>query len=199
MRLINNLRADVIGLQEVEPPLIAALLANGDWQHFWSPKDNQEPDGCLMLVRRDVKVTGFLANTYSDDSGHVMQLVIIDDVIFANTHIMWAPANDRRHPGVQQAKELVAILGATVPAVIFADGNDRPGGPVRAIIEAAGFANTCGHVPTALIGTERAALDLIAVRGLHAKHVETTFSPQGIPNTTCPSDHIPVMADIEVN
>jgi mRNA deadenylase 3'-5' endonuclease subunit Ccr4 len=36
VRLISDLNADVVCLQEVEPPLVEALGASGDWQLFWS-------------------------------------------------------------------------------------------------------------------------------------------------------------------
>lgn len=70
---------------------------------------------------------------------------------------------------------------------------------MRELVEAAGFFNTCGSQPTALINQEPAALDLLAVRGVRAEHLETGLRPEGIPNIACPSDHIPVMASIEIS
>lgn len=199
LRLVTNLRADVIGLQEVEQPLVAALRAAGKWQQFWSPKEGGKPDGCLMLVRRGIPVVDFTTHAYSDDSNHIMQSVIIGGVVFANTHIKWAPAGQRNHSGIAQTEELLEQLSTKRRAVIFADCNDRPNGPVRRLVEQAGFINTCGNEPTALIGQERAALDLIAVRGVRATRIKTAFRPEDIPNIECPSDHIPVMASIEVD
>ena len=193
LMLIANLRADVIGLQEVESPLVAALDATGKWQQFWSQKQGGEPDGCLTLVRHGITVKDFATHAYHG-SNHIMQTVTIDGVVFANTHIQWAPANERNHPGVVQMEELLMRLGEKQPAVILADCNDRPNGPIRALIEEAGFTNTCGDQPTALINRKQAALDLIAVRGVRAKRIRTNFRPEGIPNASCPSDHIPVMA-----
>lgn len=196
LRTIADLRADVVGLQEVEFAVAAAFAATGNWQTLWSPKRNSKPDGCLTLVKRGIFVTDFATYAYDDGTSHLMQLVIIDDVAFANTHIIWAPADTPDHPGVSQTRKLLERLSEWPRAVIFADCNDRPGGPVRALVEAAGFNNVCGDEPTARIGDELAALDIIAVRGIHAERIATA-APDDIPNTTCPSDHIPVMARVE--
>ena len=196
LRLIHDLKADVIGLQEVERPLAAALEATGKWQQFWSPKVS-DPDGCLMLVRPNITVTDFVTHRYNDDSDYLMQSMVIGGVTYINTHLKWAPADEPQHPGVAQVEELLGWVGKNRPAVIFTDSNDRPGGPARACLATAGFVNICGNEPTALIGSERAPIDLIAVRGVHGRRIQIDLRPENIPNTACPSDHIPVMAYIE--
>lgn len=197
VRLIGELQADVIGLQEAEPVLVAALDATGKWQRpLWSPKTDGEPDGCLMLVRKGITVTNFETHAYRDGSGHIMQSMVIGGVVFANTHILWERPSPN-HRGVAQTKKLLERLGKG-PAVILADCNDRPGGPIRELVAAAGFTNTCGDKPTAFVNQELAALDLLAVRGVNAEPIETTFRPEGIPSTADPSDHIPVMAYVEI-
>ena len=82
--------------------------------------------------------------------------------------------------------------------MLFGDCNDRPGGPVRAVLSEAGFVNIPGDIPTALIGEERAPLDLIAVRGVYGMHIPTLYTVDGIPHVACPSDHIPVVVDVEI-
>jgi hypothetical protein len=194
---IRSLDADVIGLQEATDDLIKAIERANEWQIFSSPKAAPKPDGCLLLVRRSIKVTDFQAYHYADGSGHVVQLVTIMGVRFANSHIKWAKAGPR-HIGVSQTKELLQHLGVG-PAVIFADCNDRPGGPVRQLVEQAGFTNTSGDTPTAFVDGAPVALDLVAVRGLTARPVNTGLSANGIPTMACASDHLPVVADIDVN
>lgn len=194
--LIHSLRADVIGLQEVEPGLMTELEKTGEWQLFWTPKTSKAPDGCLLLVRSGIEVVDFKSHAYSDGLGHVMQLIVIGGTVFANTHIKWAPANDPHHVGAVQTQELIDHLGPSGPAVIFADCNDRPGGPVRALVEAVGFTNVHGSKPTALIGSEHAAIDLLAVRGLHATPAVLSGT-DSIPSVMCPSDHVPVVALVE--
>lgn len=198
VRLITDLQADVVGLQEVEEPLVQALDDTQKWQTFWTPKGRNKPDGCLTIVRRGLEVVEFNSRTYSDSSGHVAQTLRIGQVVFANTHIKWAPAGSKEHIGVGQTKELLKQVGADGQAVIFADCNDRPHGPVRRLIENAGFSNVCEDEPTAIVNQELIALDLLAVRGIEARCVTRKYDLVSIPNRDCPSDHIPVIADLKL-
>lgn len=43
VQLIHHLRADVIGLQEVEEPLVQALDETGNWQNFGRQKSVVKP------------------------------------------------------------------------------------------------------------------------------------------------------------
>lgn len=193
LRAIASLDADVIGMQEVEVWLLDALVATKQWQVFWTQKIGGKPDGCLMLVKRDVEVIDFRPIPYRDGTNHVMQMIVIEGTTFANTHIRWGMSYR-----VNQATMLLTELGER-PAVILADSNDRPGEPVHELIKAAGFWNVWGDAPTALIGTERAAIDLLAVRGVDACRIGVLQSLDGIPSLQCPSDHVPVMALVETD
>lgn len=195
MGVVNKLDVDIIGLQEADFALFTAFNATGEWQVFWSPKGNNKPDGCLTLVKRGITTTNFWSRYYSDGSDHVAQSVDVGDVEFVNTHIKWPPDTHGR----VQVTELLGWLGREKPAVVMTDCNDRPHGPVRALFDEAGFSNTCSFMPTAFVDQKLAALDLLTVRGTRAEHIETGFDPTGIPSIACPSDHIPVVANIETN
>ena len=198
VQLIDDLNVDVVGLQEAEAPLVQALDETSKWQPFWSPKGRNKTDGCLTLVRNGIEVNDFETHLYGDQSGHVMQTVRIGRTIFANTHIKWAPDDDLNHAGVTQATELLDRLGRDRAAVIFADCNDRPNGPVRRLVEAAGFVNVCGDEPTAIVDKQLAAFDLLAVRGVTATYIDTAYNPSEIPSKDCPSDHIPELALVDI-
>ena len=198
LRLITSLDADVIALQEVELPLMAALNATNLWQLFWAPKASNDPDGCLMLVKHGIDTMPATVHAYRDGSGHVIQTVVVEDVPVVNTHLLYAEADQLPHPGLLQAEELLQQLGDS-PAVILTDSNDRPGGPVRALLRESGFTNVCGDRPTAWVNQKPASLDLITVRGVNAKLVKPQYSPQGIPSSDCPSDHIPMMAFVSTS
>lgn len=197
MRLIESLNADVICLQEAEITLAEPLDRLGRWQLFWSQKRRNKPDGCLMLFRVDLKARLFETLVYSDGSGHVAQMCEIGGTRFVNTHIKWAPPGSPNHVGEAQARELLAWIGPSQPAVVSADCNDPAGGRVRGLFEAAGFVNLSGDQPTALVTRGPQALDLLAVRGVSGVQIRTSFRPEDIPNEICPSDHIPMMALVE--
>lgn len=198
VRLVEGLDADVVGLQEADEPLVRAMGATGIWQTFWSPKGRNKPDGCLTLVKHGIEVSNFDTHLYGDGSGHVVQAVDISGATFANTHIKWAPIDDPEHAGVAQTEELIDYLAGKERAVIFADCNDRPNGPVRQLVEAAGFVNEHNDDPTAIVNQELVALDLLAVRGMSATRIPKHFDLTRIPNAECPSDHIPIVADVLV-
>ena len=198
VRAIDTLDADVVGLQEVELPLIKALDDTDRWQSFWTPKTGNRPDGCLMLVRNGIDVDDFQSRPYSDGSGHVMQSVRIGRAVFANSHIRWAPEDDPNHAGVFQTNELLAHIGLNQPAVIFGDFNDLPGGPVRKLVETAGFDTIFGDEMTAIVNQRAVSLDILAVRGVKAERIRTAYRAVGIPNEQCPSDHLPLLARVDV-
>ena len=197
VQLIDGLNVDIIGLQEVEEPLRFALEATNQWQLFWSPKEQEKPDGCLMLVKNDLEVDSFNTFPYSDKSGHIMQKISIGGIVFANTHIKWCSPKNPEQLGVGQATELVQHVSSENSAVIFADCNDRPNGPVRQVIKDAGFDNVCDNIPTAIVHNKPASLDLIALRGVTGKCLTKKYPILEIPNEDCPSDHIPLVAEIE--
>lgn len=149
-----------------------------------------------MLVRKGLDVSDFETRLYADATKTVMQALRIGGVLFANTHLRWTPPGDTGEIRSAQATELLHYIGPERPAVIFADTNDRPGGPVRQLLHESGFKNYSGDGPIALVDEEKACLDIIAVRGVEAKTIATNFYPENIPSWDCPSDHIPVMTAV---
>lgn len=195
---INNLSADIIGLQEVERSLVEIFEDDEDWQSFWTPKGRNKPDGCLTLVKSGVGVTAHESYQYDDGTGHIFQLTRIGGVVIANTHIKWAPEDDRHHIGVSQTQELLATLNNCEAAVIIADCNGRPGGKVQTMVEEAGFTSLSGERPTAVVNGQLVALDLLAIKGLRGTLIPCDYDLHTIPNETCASDHTPLVAEVSV-
>jgi len=83
-------------------------------------------------------------------------------------------------------------------AVILVDCNDKPNGPVQQLVRDAGFTSLSADRPTAFVDQEPVAIDLIAVRGVEARFCETNYSPDSIPSESCPSDHVPILAEIKL-
>lgn len=152
-----------------------------------------------MLVRPQLEVSNFSTHAYSDGSGHVLQILRIGRIAFANTHIKWASASTAEHVGIGQARELLDQLGPEQPAVLFADSNDSFGGPVRQLVERAGFTDISGDKPTALVDQKLVDLDVLAVRGVSGRLIPHSYDIHTIPSSECPSDHIPIVAEIEID
>lgn len=193
---INHLGVDVIGLQEADRSLVEVFEDDKNWQSFWTPKGRNKPDGCLTLVKSNLGISDHESHLYNDGSGHVFQLVRVGGIAIANTHIKWAPEDDRNHIGVGQTKELLAALDDQQAAVILADCNGRPGGRVQTMVEEAGFTSLSGERQTAIVNGELVAIDLLAIKGLKGMLVPTNYDLHAIPNEICASDHAPVIAEV---
>lgn len=192
---INNLEADVVGLQEADRSLVEVFENDNNWLSFWTPKGRNKPDGCLTLVKSTVEVVDHESHSYHDGSGHVFQLTLVGGVAIANTHIKWAPEDDHHHIGVSQTQELLAALNGQT-AAILADCNGRPGGKVQTMVEKAGFASLSDERPTAIVNGELVALDLLAIRGMRGTLIPADYDLHSMPNETCASDHIPLVAEV---
>lgn len=195
--LLSRINPDVAGLQEVDATLAAALHDNDRWQVFYTPKGNDKPDGCATLVSTSIAVDAFTSYEYSDPSGHVAQYIKLGGIAILNTHLKWAPPSTEGHPGVRQAEELMNLIDLE-QAVLFADCNNQPGGPVRRVIEESGFINVVDETPTAIVNGKLHALDLLSIRSLTGRSTTPTYDISDIPNVDCPSDHIPLEAEIDM-
>ena len=211
------LDADVLGFQEAEPALYeAASRELIDYDVRWCPKGRSRPDGCLTAVRRTHRIVSEKHHLYDDasspssyetPSGHVAHILEIESaghrITVANTHLRWfAPELDpATTPGYRQAKQLAAILAPLPRAVITADTNDRPGGPIRALLAEAGFSGVSDDAPTSIVnGVEPSALDVVGVRGARCVSLELPIPPcPPLPGPDCPSDHVPVVATVELS
>jgi hypothetical protein len=192
LRVIEELRTGgvkIIALQEVELHLVQAIAATRKWRWYWSTKVDRSV-GQLLLVAPEIPTGG-----YDEWPGQAAQRVIVGRVSFVNAHIRWARADSKDHRGLNQTRRILHHLGDG-PAAILTDSNDRPGGPVRARLAKAGFTNVDDTEPTAYVKGMSESMDLIAGRGIHVRTLATRFSPRRIPTTGCPSDHIPVVAEL---
>ena len=193
---INSLGADVIGLQEADKSLVEVFEDDNNWRSFWTPKGRNKPDGCLTLVKSNLEVADHKSHLYNDASGHVFQLTRVGGIAIANTHIKWAPEDDRNHIGVSQTQELLTALNDQQAAVILADCNGRPGGRVQTMVEEAGFTSLSGERPTAIVNGELVAIDLLAIKGLKCMLAPINYDLHAIPNELCASDHAPLIAEV---
>lgn len=208
----TSYEADIVLMQEGDEPLAHAArsrLERVGWTVVWAPKPNRE-DGCLTLLRRgwNVEDSEVLLFTAGDPKwGHLASVVKIRDesgrrATIVNSHLRWgAPGTPpSEHLGVQNATQIVEHLDSEMPVILGADLYDRPGGPTRAVLEAAGFDLLFSDRPTAFPNDNApACIDTIAVRGVDATPVETGIEAvRPLPRPTCPSDHLPLVADVHL-
>jgi mRNA deadenylase 3'-5' endonuclease subunit Ccr4 len=210
-KLALSFDADVIALQQADEDLVNYLahLLSRKWRVNWCPAANNQPDGCLTLVRRPWRVAKEERLVY-DDYGlpltgrvaHILQLRRSGgcSITIANTHLAWAPPGTTPgwHTGLEQMDELATALGYHGPLVIAADINDPPGGPVRDALGSYGYAIAEPSGFTSLVdGDEGRKLDVVAGR-----YVQVTCRDTGItakppmPGPLCPSNHVPLLANL---
>jgi len=211
LELAMTLDADVLAFQEADPALAhAAQERLTGYDVRWCPKGRGRADGCLSAVRGPWTITADTRHLYQDgfggpNSGHVAHILELrndagDTLSVANTHLRFAapgtPADT--HVGVRQARQLVNILTGKNPAVIAADTNDSPDGPVRAALRAGGFHEATGLAPASIVaGTQIQALDIVTARGARCTALPSKILVQPpLPGPACPSDHVPVLATI---
>ena len=92
--------ADVVCLQEVEPPLIDAIERAGGWTVHAAMKPGK-PDGCALVARRGVTLEAVRTIAYADgapdrrDSGHIALLAMLRagpaTYPIATTPLRWDP------------------------------------------------------------------------------------------------------------
>lgn len=193
---VNNLNADVIGLQEVDRHIMEMFREDARWQSFWTPNTNNKPDECLTLAKQDIAISSQESYEYGNNSGHIFQITQIGKVTVVNTHIKWSSENDINHIGLSQTEELLRHLSNYRDAIILADSNSQPGGRVQTLIKQAGFHNISETQPTAFVNNKPVSIDVLAIRGLKGTLIPTGIDVCTIPNTACASDHLPVVADI---
>lgn len=194
-QLIDTLDVSVLAVQEADKAFSSSVKQGSNWQVLWHPKGKNKPDGCLTLVRPGVSIDSYNAVEFSDGSGHVAQIIQLGNLALVNTHLKWSPADDPHHKGLGQARELLEHLGDQ-PAVILADCNDRPGGPVRQCLADAGFRDVVGNTPTAWVDGKAVSIDIIALRGVAGHLIPTSHVPAR-PHRDVPSDHIPLLAKVQ--
>lgn len=158
-------------------------------------KLKDKPDGCLALVNKDFRIEEYQGRPYADGSGHIYQSLIIENTRFINTHIKWAPIEDPNHIGKRQLKELIHHIGNDSPAIIAGDINDRPGGPVREVLNENGFYESNPDYATAIINGLPVSIVVIAAKGISIISNNYHKMRLNIPSTDCPSDHIPIFAE----
>lgn len=179
---LRELDVKILSLQEVDYDLMSAINDTKNWQMFWCAEDEDEPIGELMLIALDIPVTGH--NEWPLLSA---QSIAAYGALFINAHI---------YAGVSQARTILQETGYE-PAVMMTNCNGGPGARTRRIIRKFGFdKGIYTGQATRVVNSIKASADLIVTRDIDFMPVATRFNLDAIPNTSCPSDHIPMVVEL---
>lgn len=161
VQLAGELDVDVLALQEADTALAATLTRELDgYDVRWCPKTDAKPDGCLTAVRCPWQVVAESRIVFgSAIAGHVAHLLRLahDGVglTVANTHVRFDTAPAAEHLGVRQVSSLLDALPPV--AVVAADLNDLPGGPVRDALIEAGSSRRISRICRCWVSPSRAS------------------------------------------
>lgn len=212
LRILAELDADLLLLQEVEPHAFEAICAALPGHHGVYEGKRGKPDGLATLHRPDrleLRRTQPLHYRASDPGydhlalvselehrGHLLRV--------GNTHLRWQPRETpaHLHQGLLQLQELLALMGRDPAARLIAgDLNALSSGPVIKAAQAAGLqlaARSLRPWDTALINGNRRKLDYL----LHGPQLRASPHPlaplskhRPIPCYDNPSDHLPLRVD----
>jgi mRNA deadenylase 3'-5' endonuclease subunit Ccr4 len=217
---IQNLAADVICLQEVEPHVLRTIadhLQPCGYVAYYAQKKGRKPDGCATLVKcTAVAVRAIHTLHFHDgggtqpDSGHVALVLLLDVESrvagIINTHLKWGPPGKPRHEqwGYRQATELLEYRSLIAPAcqawVLCGDFNTTPDSNIISVLKRAGLEDAYrGREQMYTCNSHQKAkrIDyLLHTNALTSHPVDlpgiTDHTP--LPSEQEPSDHLAIMA-----
>ena len=205
--------ADVVCLQEIEPPVAEAIRAAGGWDVQFAPKIGR-PDGCAILARRDARLADVRTIAFRDgapdraDSGHIALAATVrvgDRTLqLATTHLRWDPPHlpHAERWATRQARDLILLMGDD-PArwIICGDLNVQAGDPAYAMLIEAGLVDVMPDRPTANANDKAKRIDhILCGRGIAAKPhpVMPIGDTTPLPSDVMPSDHLPITVTVEL-
>jgi mRNA deadenylase 3'-5' endonuclease subunit Ccr4 len=207
-RHVAALDVDLIGLQEVDAAIYAALtatLAPLGYAGHYARKAGRKPDGCATFHRRTVFTLREVEQLrYADGSGHVALLVTLEHpggvLGLANTHLKWAAPGETHD--LVEAQELLTVLDArsAVTWIVGGDFNAKPDSAVIAAFAAGGYRTTHAGGFTCNPNAAAKTIDYLchpaALRAQpHALPPIDDRTP--LPSREQPSDHLAVVASFD--
>ncbi len=200
---------NVTCLQEATWPLVDKLTsALGPERVLWLPREFRRSDGLAIVLSAEVAVLNYeeLTMPSSKDRSRVAQVMDFrfNDTFYslANVHISWAAPTDERgsNRALTQIRTVLNALASHSPDthILVGDVNAPPNSKLRGLLAEEGLVELQGDSPTAYVNGHPASLDVITARNVRAKMRPPLFdSSRPLPSPQCPSDHIPLTADLE--
>jgi len=217
----EELNADVICLQEVEPVVFSALkhrLVPQGYDGYFEQKGRGRPDGCSTFIRNSMfTVQSSQRLEYHDresdpkeDSGHIALLLALkhDEHVIgvANTHIRWSKPGTPRDEqvGYRQVTELIAACKRFEPPcrdwIVCGDFNYEPDSDVVRAMRNAGYAFAHAdrlNIRTAVANGRALLIDYaFHTAGLRAMPLDPPVIDDDtkLPSQDQPSDHLALVA-----
>lgn len=187
--------ADVICLQEVEEEVFGELQTRlTGYQGVLARKGGGKPDGCATFVRG--RSASHQPRPYSDGTGHVALVTLLEDVAVVNTHFKWGSATSR--VGLDQAVELLDGLDSGVDWIVCGDFNAAPDSALVAEFHRRGFADAYASIggDTCNSNSTPKRIDYFMHRGLRSMPLPLPAidGRTPLPSETEPSDHLAIRA-----
>jgi mRNA deadenylase 3'-5' endonuclease subunit Ccr4 len=199
--------ADLACLQEIEPPLVEAVVKSGSWRVEFAPKRGK-PDGVALLARNAVTLADVATVAFADGSGHVALLATVHVAgarlcRVATTHLRWDPHDTpyAQRWAVREASELLALLGSTERVILCGDLNIEPTDAVYDELLAAGLVDAYAGAPAPTAnpnGRAKRIDHILCGTGLVATALPVLpiDDDTPLPSRALPSDHVPIGARI---
>jgi endonuclease/exonuclease/phosphatase family metal-dependent hydrolase len=199
---VAGLAADVVCLQEVEPPMLGAIAATLAEHRAEHEGKRGKPDGVATLSRHPVLERHVVEA--SDGTGHVALLVVLDfdghRLGIANSHVKWDPPGAR--VGVAQVEALLDAV-AQLPCdgwILAGDYNADPQSPLAELVRGRGWRDAYANAGSAFTCNSSQVPKRIDFLFHDARLVAEPEPLPGIDSSTAlpsavePSDHLPIVA-----
>lgn len=188
---------DVVGLQEVEPDLVAWLTELPGADVVATMRGNGK-DGVALVSQ--IHRLHDAATAMTADRKRAWACATVDGVDVVTPHLdpEWP---QRKLHGADQAHELVAWIDARTagPVVVMGDLNARWSSETGRVLRDAGFVHAPLTATAATNGKVR-TLDVVASRGIEITADPTSLPEDGtalwLPSYAEPSDHVPITATV---
>lgn len=193
---IAGLQADVLCLQEAEADLVKDLDRPG---RFFQ-KGTGKPDGSAIFTNHSEPLR-WTEHHYQDGSGHGALLLHLPGLTVATTHIKWDPPAARPGYGMSQIQELLKLLEG--PSIVCGDFNCESSDPIVQRCLEAGLSDAfLGVAPNQTFvkqGQGRRIDFVLYSYGLDVRAfpMPALIAGQYLPNETEPSDHLPLLVEVE--
>ncbi len=200
---------DIIALQEVERfQDVQKQMKRLGYQGIFSSRNNGEEEGCAIFYKKGrVKVRSNETLFFNDGTGRLAQKVTFknqqnQEFVLFNTHILYHSNEELQNAEVK--KVLNAVQNETKPSIVCGDFNLTPQKMSIQLLKNNGLVDTLEH--------EKEGSFFMEGDDATGRRIDYIFTSENIsvitskvlgkaallPSSKEPSDHLPIMAELEL-